>query len=171
MATSRKRSKIEVELPPEVRKSVNRLLVEGATYEEVSEYLAEQGYDISRSSVGRYGKDFFDMLRQLRVDEGKSEALIEGDDTMALEHAASKLLVQQVIAGISIGSINVAEVPRIMSDLAKLQSSSIQRENYRREIRERTEKAAETVEKKLTKAGVTKEVADAIKREVLGIAK
>jgi len=171
LATSRKRSRIEVELPHEVRKAVNRLLVEQATYEEVSEYLQERGFDISRSSVGRYGKDFFEMLSRLRVDEAKADALIEGEDTMALEHAASKLLIQQVITGIADSKINVAEVPRIMSDLAKLQSSSIQREKYRQEIRERTAKVADTVEKKLTKAGVTKEVADAIKREVLGIAK
>lgn len=171
MATSRKRSRIEVELPPEVQRDVNRLLIEQATYEEVAEFLNEQGYDISRSSVGRYGKDFFRMLSLVRVDEAKAQALIEGDDTMAMEHAASKLLVQQVIAGIANGSVNVAEAPRIMSDLAKLQSASIQRENYRREIRERTEKAAESVEKKLTKAGVSKEIADMIKRDVLGIAK
>lgn len=171
MATARKRSRIETELPAEIRKSVNRLLVEGATYEEVTEYLAEQGHDISRSSVGRYGKDFFELLRQLRVDEGKSEALIDGDDTMALEHAASKLLIQQVVNGIASGSINPAEDSRILSDVAKLQSSSIQREKYRQEIRERAAKVADKVEKKLTKAGISKDIADMIKRDVLGIAK
>jgi hypothetical protein len=171
LATSRKRSRIETELPVEVRKSVNRLLVEGATYEEVSAYLIEQGYDISRSSVGRYGKDFFDMLSRLRVDEAKADALIEGDDTMALEHAASKLLIQQVVNGIASCKINVADIPRIMSDVAKLQSSSIQREKYRHEIRERAAKVADTVQTKLTKAGVSKELADMIRRDVLGIAK
>ncbi len=146
-------------------------MVEQSTYEEVADYLQKQGYDISRSSVGRYGKDFFSVFKQLRIDEAKAEALIEGDDTMALEHAASKLLTQQVVARIMDGSLNILDAPRIMSDLAKLQSSSIQREKYRQEIRERTEKVADKVHTKLKKAGLSKEMAESIKRDVLGISK
>lgn len=171
MATNRKRSRIEVELPPDIQANVNRLLTEQKTYEEVAEYLREEGYDISRSSVGRYGKDFFKLTSLARVFEAKAKALVDGQDMMTIEHATSKLLIQEVLTRLMNGEINITEAPRILSDVAKLQSSSIQRNRYLREIRERVEKVAETVEKKVTKAGVSKEIADMIKRDVLGIAK
>jgi len=67
----RKHGRIRDELPPEIREQVDRLLIEGATYEEVREFLTRRGIEIGRSSIGRYGKDFLNAYSRLRVVEDK----------------------------------------------------------------------------------------------------
>ncbi len=54
MAKKRVHSRISDELPEELRREVDRLLVEGnATYDEIKDFLAAKGYEIGRSSIGR----------------------------------------------------------------------------------------------------------------------
>jgi hypothetical protein len=99
MKTRRQHGRVRDDLPEEIRAQVNRLLLEpGNTYDDIKAFLADQGFDISRSSIGRYGKDFFGSYQQLKVIEDKSRALVsEAGDGMVLEEAASKLFSQVVI--------------------------------------------------------------------------
>ena len=41
-------------LPPKLRSEVENRLLNGDTYEEISDYLKDQGQEIHYSSVGRY---------------------------------------------------------------------------------------------------------------------
>lgn len=75
MGKHRRRSKIETELPADLREEVNRLLLEGTTYEDAALYCQTKGYDISRSSMGRYGKEFFEAYRNIKQFEDQSKAL------------------------------------------------------------------------------------------------
>ena len=45
-------------LPRQVLDAVNRLLEEGRTIDEVTAFLQEMGAEVSRSSVGRYRKQW-----------------------------------------------------------------------------------------------------------------
>ena len=62
MTTFRTRSKIDTDLPVHLKEQVHRLLVEGETYEGIAAFLKAEGYDISKSSIARYGKDFFEVF-------------------------------------------------------------------------------------------------------------
>lgn len=59
---TRRHSKVETELPQEIKGQVDRLLIENATYEEIASFLKEQGHDIGKSSIGRYGKEFLKCI-------------------------------------------------------------------------------------------------------------
>lgn len=172
MATIRTHSRIERELPAEVRREVDRLLVEGnATYDEIASFLTAKGYDISRSAIGRYGKDFLAQYQRLRIIEDKSRTLIsEAGDGLSLEEAASKVFAQKILEALLSGDLDVLEVPRLVSDFAKLQGSTVLRERLKMDVKKRVEKAVETVEKTLTKKAVDAETLRRIREEIYGIA-
>jgi len=54
-------------LPPEARAALDSALAEGnLTLDELVSFLEEQGFTISRSSLGRYRKDFEEVAKKLR---------------------------------------------------------------------------------------------------------
>lgn len=88
------------DLPEDVKEELDNLLVKGITYVNISEWLKEQGYSISKSTVGKYAletkklsirlietqtrvRELIKVARQNQDDEG----LVEG----ALQIASNKL--------------------------------------------------------------------------------
>ena len=94
-----RRSQI-VTLPEEVRRELDRRLVEGgfSGYAELAEWLAEQGYEISRSSVHRYGQQ---LQRRLEAIRASTEAALQiaeaAPDDADLRSAAVMSLLQTEI--------------------------------------------------------------------------
>ena len=157
----RRRSRIETELPVEVREDVHRLLLDGTTYDDVKTYLDGKGYEISRSSIGRYGKDFFEVYRDVMRFEEQSKLLVtEAGEGMMLEEATTKLLMQKVMAALVDGTADILEIPRLLSDVAKLQSSNLQREKWKEQYADKIrQEERERLLEKTTKA--LEDVADA----------
>lgn len=168
MNTRRQHGRIRDELPEEIRKQVDRLLIEGAnTYDDIKSYLDARGYDISRSGIGRYGKDFLNTYRRLKVVEDKSRALVsEAGDGMVLEEAASKLFAQMILEAQMDGSLDVTKLPRIISDFARLQASTVLRERLKKEFKNKLDKATEKVAKK---KNIDPETLKMIREEVYGL--
>jgi DNA-binding transcriptional ArsR family regulator len=171
MARARTHSRIEKELPAEVRHEVDRLLVEeNATYAEIEQYLANKGYLISHSSIGRYGKEFLAQYKELRIIEDKSKTLVsEVGDGMNLEEAASKMFIREILKVVMDGSFDVLELPRLVSDFAKLQASSVVRERLKMEIRQKVIRTADEVVKTARSGGLSPEKAEEIRNKILGI--
>jgi hypothetical protein len=171
----RRRSRIETELPVAVREEVHRLLLDGMTYDDVKLYLDGKGYEISRSSVGRYGKDFFEVYRDvIRYEEQAKLLVSEAGEGLMLEEAATKLLMQKVMAALVDGSADILEIPRLLSDVAKLQSSNLQREKWKEKFAEKVrkqalEEAADTVEETARQRGMSDADAQFWREKVLGI--
>ena len=165
----RKHGRIRDELPPEIREQVDRLLIEGATYEEVREFLTRRGIEIGRSSIGRYGKDFLNAYGRLRVVEDKSRALVsETGDGLVLEEAASKIFAQMVIEAQLADKVDIIEIPRLISDFAKLQSSSAQRERVKATLQKKARRVIEEAEKGKEKMS-KEEILSFIKERVYGL--
>lgn len=174
MKARRRHGRVRDELPPEVREEVDRLLIEpGVTYDDIRAYLADKGYDISRSAIGRYGKDFLSVYQQLRMIEDKSKALVSeaGGDGMVLEEAASKLFAQLILEAQMSGQIKVTKLPRIISDFARLQASTVLRERLKKEFADRVKKTADEVGKVARAKGLSDETAEEIRKKILGISK
>lgn len=157
-------------LSPDLLEQVDRLLVEGSSFEEIGAFLADQGHDIKQTTIGRYGEGFLQCLRRLRIIEEKSRALASDDESgLAMGEAASRLFAQMIIEAQLKGEIDIKVLPKLLADFARLQSSNVQRERLRREFRARAEKAAEEVGRKTAKGGLSDETADWIRRKILGI--
>ena len=167
----RRRSRIETELPPEVREGVNTLLLEGETYEAVAEWLRTRGYDISKSSVGRYGKCFFEAYQAIQQFADQSRAIVtSADDGMPMEEAVGKMLLQRVMAALIDGRADVTENSRLIADVAKLTSAHVQMAKWKGEIEKRARKAADGAAEIARKGGLSDEAAEQIRRKVLGVA-
>jgi len=168
----RKHSRVQDELPAEVREQVDRLLIEQATYDEIKSFLDSEGYDISRSAIGRYGHDFLVAYQNLRIIEDKSRALVsEAGDGMVLEEAAAKLFSKMILEAQLSGKLDIKKLPRIISDFAKLQTSTVSRERLKKEIRKKAlEQAADAAGNAAKKSGISEETIQAIRRDVLRMA-
>lgn len=169
--TTRRRSKVETELPRELRDQANRLILEGMTYEDLAIWSRGQGFDISRSSWGRYGKEFYEAYQAIKRFEDQSRALAaDAGDGLSMEEAVSKMLLQKVMAAAMDGDFDIMDVPRIISDVAKLQQSSVQREKLKDDFARRARATADKVEKIVKKGGLSAATVQEIRRQILGIA-
>ncbi|GAB6170771.1 hypothetical protein JCM15765_02490 [Paradesulfitobacterium aromaticivorans] len=134
----RKHSKVVTELPKELVEAVNKRLVEGTTYQEITDWLNETGQQISRSSVGRYGKDFLSKLERLKVVKDQAKAIVEADpDAPATEmhEAANQLAVQLIMETLmNVPDLKGAKITELMQVLARLERSAVAREKLKYEF-------------------------------------
>ncbi len=167
---ARKRKGTTAGLPPHVLEQVDRLLVEGSSCEEIGTFLSAQGYDIAKTAIGRYGKDFLQSYRRLRIIEEKSRALASDEESgLVLEEAASRLFALMILEAQLAGEIDLKLLPKLLSDFARLQSSNVQRERLRREFKRRVEKTADEVKSSARRGGLSDGAAEEIRRKILGI--
>lgn len=171
MGRVRCHGRIRDELPQEVREQVDRLLVEGgSTYDDIRDFLAAKGYDISRSAIGRYGKHWLNTYQRLRIAEDKARTLVsEVGDGLALDEAASRLLMQQVLELLISTELETKERASLMKSVAILQSSSVQREKLKKELRSKVEEVAEEVTQTARRGGMSDELIREMEERVLGI--
>lgn len=171
MDIRRKHGRVRDELPVEIREQVDRLLVEGgSTYDEIKAFLAGQGFDISRSAIGRYGKDFMAVYQRMKIVEDKSRVLVsEAGDGMVLEEAAAKMFSQMILEAQLSGSLDIKTLPRIISDFARLQASTVLRERLKKDIAKKAAKAVANIEQKIQKRHLDPATLKIIREEIYGI--
>ena len=157
-------------LPDELRAEVDRLLIEGNTYEDIEKFLKRNGYDISKSSIGRYGKEFLNFYREVKIIEDQSKTLVSeaGGDGMIILEAAEKLFSKKIVELLLQNQIDVTKIPRIVSDFAKLQASSVVREKMKAEFKRKAEKAFQKAEKQAKKMS-KEELIKMLRQEVYGL--
>lgn len=169
---TRRHSRVATELTQELKAQVDRLLIENATYEEIAVFLKEKGHDISRSSIGRYGKEFLNAYKRLRMIEDQSRTLkSESGDGLVIEEAASKIFTQQVLEMLLDSGLDPKSLPKLMLSFSALQSSSVAREKFKAAIARQVQKVSEDVTKIAKKSGLSDDAAAQIREKILGIAK
>ena len=167
----RRHSRVTTDLPEEVRREVDRLLLEPSiTYEDIGAYLQGKGFDISKSAIGRYGQQFHAAYQQLRIVEDQARALVSDvGEGLVLEEAASKLFAQEIVRLLISRDIDIQKIPRLVSDFAKLQSSSIQRERIKNDFAQKVEQTASQVVETVKANGLSDAAAAEIRKKILGI--
>lgn len=123
--------------PDALQEAVNRKLVEGFTYEEVTDFLNGSGMKIGKSSVARYGKDFLSRLEQLKVVKEQARAIVvESGDAPATEmaEAANQLAIQmimEILMEADKGRLEKEKLTNVLRALAQLEKSSVARETLK----------------------------------------
>ena len=151
----RKHHKITKELPKALVDEVNRLIVGGATYDEITEFIKEEGFKVGRSSVGRYSKDFLTRLERLRVVRDQAKAIVEDDpDAPATQmaEAANNLamqLVMEVLMEADIGNLKEEKLSQVLKAAAQLQRSSVAIEKLKMEFNKGVKAATEKLKEEL----------------------
>jgi len=159
------------ELPEEIRREVDDLLVEpGITYEDIAAYLKKKGYDISRSSIGRYGKEYLDTYQQLRIVEDQARTLVsEAGDGLVLEEAGAKLFAKKIVQLLMEEDVDIQKIPKLLMGFAALQRSSVSREKMKADIQKKISRTAEEVTEAVKSKGLSDAAAEEIRKKILGI--
>ncbi len=157
---NRSHGKID-QLPADLRREVENRLLGGDTYEQVSDYLKEQGEEVHISSVGRYGKKFLARFESVRVAKEFAKLLAEDNvDRPATElHEANNLLASQLIMEAMLDdTMNAEDKSKIAKSIASLQSAQVRNEKLK--IEARKEQGAVHVAMELLKEKVFSEIGE-----------
>ena len=170
------RSKIQ-SLPADVRQELDRRLIASGFggHEDLAEWLAGQGFEISRSSVQRYSSPLERRIEQVRLATQSAESLVEasGDDQGALADASLRLIQQRIyevmIASEDEDLRSLSNAARALADTAR--AGTQVRQERRKVLKEAAEAAAKQAETEAEKAGfvLPPEALRAIREQVYGI--
>ena len=178
-----KRSTIAT-LPEEVRHAFERKLAENgfANYSELTEWLNSQGYEVSRSAVHRYGQKVERRYASIKASTEAARLIAEGaSDEGDTRSEALMAMVQTELfdALVQIGDMGDEELnPLARFDMisegakriAGLISASTRLKEYQAKVKAKVAAAAEDVAKQAKKGGLSDEAAEAIRKQILGIA-
>jgi len=161
-------------LPEEIRAELNRRLISGgfSGYEALAEWLGEQGWEFSKSSVHRYGQKLEKRLAAIRIATEEARAITEAakDDEGVMNDALIRLVQEKTFQALvemeDAGEIALHKVGRMIADLSR---SSIAQKKWMAETREKAKAASDEVVTLARKSGLSEEKAEEIRRKILGI--
>lgn len=173
-------SKIDL-LPEDVRRELDERIVAAGfgSYVALSEWLAERGFAIGKSTVGAYGKDLERHIARVRASTQAAIALEEStrDDT----DARSNAIYAQLQSGIfdALTALDEAEeepdatkklvlYTKAGKDFAAIGRGNLARQRYAAEVRAKLDAAREDVRRIAATAGVPDDVQAAIDARLMG---
>ena len=158
-------------LPPEVQEEIDRRLIDGgfADYTALTEWLAGQGFEISRSALHRHGSALERRIEQVRIASEQAKA-IEKAATDSGESIAFSIVVQlqvklhEIVMAVEAGDAKSAcTLARALGDLVRAGIS------LRRERRQALAEAADAADTAARRAGLSTDTAAAIRAAIEGL--
>ena len=136
------RSKV-LQLPEEVRRELEQKLIGGgfSDYNGLAEWLIEQGFEISRSALHRWGKDFEERVAAVKLATDQMRALAEAaDDPEGLANAGLLSSGQELLARTLIkleGTPSPADVSKLVRAIADIGRASVTQQRFTVEAKRR----------------------------------
>lgn len=168
------RSKVQL-LPEPVREALEQKLIANgfSDYNGLAEWLTEQGFEIAKSSLHRWGSDFEDRVDSLRMATQQAKAIVQAspDDEGAMTEALMRLMQERLFVAlkdlqVDPKKVNIGSIAKALAPIAR---ASIAQKKYAGEVRDRARAAAEVVDRIASSGGLTKERAELLRKEILGI--
>lgn len=116
-------------LPGHVREDLDAKLLEGgfSGYVQLQDWLRAQGYDISKSSLHRYGSRLEEKIAKLKMSAERAEALVKASPDMAdhMGQATMRLLQEKLFTvlesmdDIDPESVDLVKLSRAMAPLVR----------------------------------------------------
>ena len=165
-------------LPDDVKAALNERLYKNAfsEYQALADWLAGQGYQISKASVRRYGAALEKRLEAVRKASEAAKAMVDSSDETGELASASLSLIQTRMFEFLVqgeeGTADIGDLSKAARALADAARASVTvREERRRTLALAAEAAATAAKRELRRAGqnVSKETLAAIRRDVYGI--
>lgn len=151
-------------------------------YEEIAQILQERGYNVSKSSVHRYGQKLEQKLAAVQASTQAALMIADAapDDSDMRTQAVLSLMQTQLFDTLinlqEAGAEGVDPAKRLAlisscgKGIASIAQASIGQKKWMLDVRDRVEKAAKEVENIVKKGGLSPDAAAAIRKEILGIA-
>ncbi|MGN5220494.1 DUF3486 family protein [Aeromonas veronii] len=166
------RSKV-AKLPANVKKWLDEALVEESfgNYELLSKELEARGHSISKSALHTYGQDFSARLSALKMASEQARAVVAAapDEEGAVNEALMRL-VQEHLFKLLMAEGGDFDLPKIARAVAELGKASVVQKKWQAEVRTKLEDAAQKVEQIAKKGGMSSDVINTIRKEILGVA-
>jgi hypothetical protein len=172
-----KRSKI-TGFPEDIRAALNRRLIEKsfADYDDVTTWLNDQGYEISRSAVHRYGQAFEDRLAAIKIATEQARSISEAvkDDDGAMNDALISLVQEKafdILVNLQTSDPEkFAKIfPKLGIMISKVSNAAVEHKKWRAETRAKAKQTAEEVVKVVKAGGMSEATAKEIRSRILGI--
>ena len=170
------RSKV-LQLPEEVRRELEQKLLGGgfADYTGLSEWLADKGYEVSKSAIHRFGQDFEEKLGAVKLATEQMRAMAAAsDDPEGLANSGLLAMGQEALARVLLSmreNPSPAEISKLVRAIADIGRASVTQNRFATQVRERAAAAASKVDDLVKSGGMTKDAGDAIREQILGIAR
>jgi len=143
------RSKI-ITLPEKVKTELDQKLLAGkfCDYSALAEWLQDNGFDISRSALHRYGQNFEERLAAITVATEQAKAVAEAakDDEGNMNEALIRLVQTKAFDAL-IDADSAESLPKMGTMIAKLSKAAVDQKKFMREIRAKAKQAADDVVK------------------------
>lgn len=168
------RSKVQ-QLPDEVRQALEQKLIGNgfSDYVALSEWLAEQGFEISKSSLHRWGSTFEERVDALRLATQQAKAIVQAspDDEGDMSEALMRLMQERIFSAlidieVDPSKLNLGSLAKALAPIAR---ASIAQKKYANEVRERARAAVAAVDRIASSGGLTKDSAAELRAQILGI--
>ena len=152
-------------------------------YVEIAELLAERGYNVSKSSVHRYGQKLEQKLAAVQASTQAASMISEAAPDDADQRSAAVMSLIQTELFNSLIALQESNDPdtsaadrielmaKCGKGIASIMQASIGQKKWMLDVRDRVEKAVQAVDSIAKKGGLSAEAAAAIRKEILGIAK
>ena len=175
------RSSVE-QLPEAVRHALERKLAENGfgNYTELTAWLNQQGFEISRSAVHRYGQKVERRFASIKASTEAARLIAESaSDESDTRSEALMAMVQTELfeAMLEIGEMEdltavdrFSMVAKASKNIATLTSASTRLKEYQAKTRAKAQAAADEVAKAVKKGGLSDDTAEQIRKQILGIA-
>lgn len=146
------RSKVEM-LPEDVRTELEQRLIASSFsgYDALAEWLQQQGFEIHKASIHRFGQKFEDRVRALKAATDQARAIVEAspDDDGAMNEALMRLAQQKafdLLMDLEIDPETI-EFPKMVRAIADLGRSSVVQKRFAAETAERIARDLAALEK------------------------
>jgi len=171
------RSKV-AQLPEEVKSWLDESLVRGnfSGYKALAEALKERGYDVSKSSVARYGKAFEERIEAIKRQTEMYKVLRDhvGDDEGAMTDGIirqAQFMIGEVMQKLDPGDLENVELPKLIRAIADLSRASVSQKRWMAEVKRRATEAAEDAVERMEAEGLSADGVKAIRESILNIPK
>lgn len=167
----------KIELQGLVDRIVDMFYRDKMTQAEIAQQLKEEGYDVSKSGVGRALLDYAGQMKAYKEAAAEAAAIVKelrGESGLDLAETTSQLLQVKLLSAVK--SVDTAELDDmelkdLFSAVRKNTQSQVQIARVKLEFelgyRKGLFKAAQVIEEEARKAGVSKNTITVIRRKVL----
>lgn len=158
MGKERKRSRIRCkidELPEEIQQRVNTMISDTKyTYLEISQFLKENGYDISKSSVGRYAIRTNNATQRLLEAQQQAKALasvVKNNPDIDYTEATMQMLMGGLTEKLATAQEEFDAMPLDKAGrlIVALSRTKVYKDKVKQDMKEKVELAFEGLEQDL----------------------
>jgi Protein of unknown function (DUF3486) len=170
-----KKSRVKT-LPQHIKAWLDKNLVENnfSGYDALAAELKTRGCDVSKSALHRYGQEFEHRLSMLKLSTEQAKAMCQAvpDEEGAVSEALMRMTqdtLYQILINFTPDPKNPPNLASIAKAVAALSRANVNERKWKKEVQAEAALVSEKVGAAAKKGGLSDDVVNQIKMQILGI--